>query len=176
MDGTLELKNNVRLHLADGATLLFSSNPDDYLPVVPTRWEGTELYGRSSMIRAYRQHNIAITGEGTATINCNGGTMARWGMPASDAGFEENIHGTHGETPEMADVNRLRKMGEDLTPVAGRVFGKGTFLRPCAIETNGCNRILVEGVTLKDNPFWCIILYTVRTSPCVTSHRFAFPQ
>ena len=156
MDGTLELKNNVRLHLADGATLLFSSNPDDYLPVVPTRWEGTELYGRSSMIRAYRQHNIAITGEGTATINCNGGTMARWGMPASDAGFEENIHGTHGETPEMADVNRLRKMGEDLTPVAGRVFGKGTFLRPCAIETNGCNRILVEGVTLKDSPFWCI--------------------
>lgn len=156
MDGPLELKTGVRLHLQDGATLTFSSNPDDYLPVVPTRWEGTELYGRSSMIHAYGQSDIAITGEGSATINANGGVMARWGMPMDTEEFEENIHGTHGETPEMPDVNRLRQMGDDLVPVKDRVFGKGTRLRPCAIELNGCSRILIEGITLKDSPFWCI--------------------
>ena len=69
MDGPLVMKSGVRLHLADGATLKFSSNPDAYLPVVATRWEGTELYGRSSMIYAHGQHDIIITGEGCAVID-----------------------------------------------------------------------------------------------------------
>lgn len=156
MDGPLELKSGVRLHLNDGVVLKFSPVPDDYLPVVKTRWEGTELYGRSSMIRAEGQHDIAITGEGAAVIDANGGEMARWGMPGGDPNFVENVHGTHGETPETADVNRLRSMGDGLTPVGERVFGKGTSLRPSAVEFNSCKNILVEGVTLKNSPFWCI--------------------
>lgn len=156
MNGPIELKDNVRLHLKDGANLLFSDNPDDYLPLVLTRWEGTELYGRSSMIHAFGKHNIAITGEGNATINANGGKMARWGMPLGMEEFKENVHGTHGETPEKTDVDRLRKMGEELVPVEHRAFGKGTHLRPCAIEFNKCNQILISGITLKDSPFWCI--------------------
>lgn len=156
LDGPLELKSGVRLHLADGVVLLFSSNPDDYLPVVATRWEGTELYGRSSMIHADGQHDIAVTGEGKAVVDAGGSEMARWGMPGGDPDFVENIHGTHGETPETADVERLRKMGDELVPVNGRVFGEGTKLRPCAMEFRECRRVLVEGITLKDSPFWCI--------------------
>ena len=156
MDGPLQMKSNVRLHLKDGATLRSSPNADDYLPAVLSRWEGTELYNRSSMIHAHGQQNIAITGEGTATIDANGGEMARWGMPGGDPNFVENTHGTHGVTPEKADVDRLRQMGDDLTPVTERVFGKGTKLRPCAIEFNSCSKVLVEGVTLKNSPFWCI--------------------
>lgn len=77
-------------------------------------------------------------------------------MPGGDPDFVENTHGTHGETPETADVERLRKMGDELTPVSGRVFGEGTKLRPCAMEFRECSRVLVEGITLKDSPFWCI--------------------
>ena len=156
MDGPLVLKSGVELHLCDGAMLRFTSNPDAYLPVVPTRWEGVELFNRSAMIRAYGEENIAITGEGTATIVAGGEVMARWGMPIGTDDFEENIHGTHGETPEKNDVERLRTMGEQLAPLADRVFGEGTKLRPCAIELNGCKKVLIEGITLKDSPFWCI--------------------
>ena len=156
MDGPLELKSGVRLHLKDGAVLRFTSEPDAYLPVVLTRWEGTEVYGRSSMIRACGQTDVAVTGEGSATIDCGGAVMARWGMPTDVDEFEENIHGTHGETPEMPDVRRLRQMGDDLTPVADRVFGEGTRLRPCGIEFNACRRVLIDGIRLKDSPFWCI--------------------
>lgn len=156
MDGPLQLKSGVRLHLMDGATLRFSPRPDDYLPVVLTRWEGTELYGRSAMIHADGQHDIAITGRGTATIDAGGGEMARWGMPGGRPDFVENVHGTHGVTPETPDVNRLRQMGDDLTPVDQRVFGRGTHLRPCAIEMRNCQRVLIEGITLRDSPFWCI--------------------
>ena len=65
-------------------------------------------------------------------------------MPGGDPDFVENTHGTHGETPETADVERLRKMGDELTPVSGRVFGEGTNLRPCAMEFRECRRVLVE--------------------------------
>lgn len=156
MDGPLEMKSNVCLHLNDGATLTFTSRPDSYLPTVRTRWEGTELYARSAMIRAEGATNIAITGEGSATIDAGGQQMARWGMPGGRPDFKENVHGTHGETPETPDVNRLRQMGDELTPVAERQFGKGTKLRPCAIEMSGCSRVLLKGFTLKNSPFWCI--------------------
>ncbi len=156
MDGPLELKSHVRLHLCDGATLRFTSDPDAYLPVVLTRWEGTELYGRSSMIHAMGQTDVAITGDGTATIDANGYVMARWGMPVGTTDFEENVHGTHGLTPETPDVERLRQMGDDLTPVDQRIFGQGTHLRPCAIELNDCQQVRIEGITLTNSPFWCI--------------------
>ena len=44
MNGPLVFKSNVNIHLEDGAILNFSSNQEDYLPAVITRWEGTELF------------------------------------------------------------------------------------------------------------------------------------
>src|SRR5699024_10233687 len=43
------LKSNVNLHLEKGATILFSRDPQDYLPVVFTRWEGMELMNYSPL-------------------------------------------------------------------------------------------------------------------------------
>jgi polygalacturonase len=63
--GAIHLKSNVNLHVSAGATIKFSKNPGDYLPVVFTRWEGTELMNYSPFIYAFEQTNIAITGEGT---------------------------------------------------------------------------------------------------------------
>ena len=156
IDGPILLKSDVCLHLSDGATLRFSPHPDSYLPAVFTRWEGTELYNRSSMIRACQARNFALTGEGEAIIDANGGEMARWGMPGGDPNFVENIHGTHGDTPEKEDVERLRRMGDEGTKVEERQFGRGSKLRPCALEFIDCQQLLIEGITLKNSPFWCI--------------------
>jgi len=65
MTGAIHLLSNVELHVSEGATILFSTNPKDYLPVVHTRYEGNELYNYSPLIYAYQQENIAITGKGT---------------------------------------------------------------------------------------------------------------
>src|SRR6266536_3570921 len=40
--GAIHLKSNVNLHLSAGATLKFIPDPAKYLPVVHTRFEGTE--------------------------------------------------------------------------------------------------------------------------------------
>ena len=160
LNGSLFLKSGVELNVPEGAVLRFSGKADDFLPVVPTRWEGTELMGRSAMIYANGQHDVSITGSGI--IDANGGEMARWGMTAETDAFEENTHGTHGETVEMPDVRRLREMGgmdtADVryTPPKQRIFGKGTHLRPCAIEFYNCRNVRIEGIQLKNSPFWCI--------------------
>jgi polygalacturonase len=137
LNGALHLRSNVDLHLDEGAQLLFSGRPDDFLPVVLTRWEGTELYGRSPMIYTYHAQNVAITGAGIIDAQA-GLEFASWGPK------------------EMPDVNRLRAMGEELTPVRERVFGAGTGLRPSCIQFLGCSRVLIEGITIKDSPFWTI--------------------
>ena len=40
--GAIRLKSNVELHLAEGSEILFSQDPNDYLPAVHTSWEGME--------------------------------------------------------------------------------------------------------------------------------------
>lgn len=37
----------------EGATLLFSGDPEDYLPAVHTTWEGMECYNYSPLIYAF---------------------------------------------------------------------------------------------------------------------------
>jgi polygalacturonase len=121
------------------------------------------------MIYTNGQHDVSITGGGI--IDACGGKMARWGMAPEQlereagggkdsAAWQEITHGTHGETIEMPDVRRLREMGSpsegEPRPVSERVFGKGTFLRPCAIEFYDCKNVRLEGFTLKNSPFWCI--------------------
>ena len=158
LNGTLHLKSNVNLHLEEEALLLFSGRGDDFLPPVRTRWEGTELMGRSAMVYACDAENVAITGRGTIDAQA-GLEMAAWGMKPGEDNFEENVHGTHGETIEMADVNRLRAWGGESEPGVERpllVFGEGTFLRPCCVEFNNCRRVLIEGITVRNSPFWCL--------------------
>lgn len=133
--GPLRLKSKLELHVAKGARLLFSPDPADYLPVVLTRWEGTELYGYSPLIYAYKVHDVAITGKGV--IDGNG-----------DSAFHQ---WTARQEPDQL---KLRKQGNDGTPVEKRVYGEGTWLRPSMIQLFHAERVLLEDYTLLHSPFW----------------------
>ena len=50
--GPIHLMDNVDLHLEEGARLVFTDNPADYLPAVFTTWEGVECYNYSPLIYA----------------------------------------------------------------------------------------------------------------------------
>lgn len=54
----------MNLHIAEGAELVFSSNPQDYLPAVHSTWEGLECYNYSPLIYAYECENVALSGKG----------------------------------------------------------------------------------------------------------------
>lgn len=133
--GPIHLKSNIDLHISVNATLKFSGDPADYLPVVKTRWEGTELYGYSPMIYASNVHDVAITGKGVI-----------------DGNSESEFHSWN--KLQKNDQETLREMGNNLVPVEDRVFGEGTYLRPSIIQFFGAERVLLEDYTVKNSPFW----------------------
>ncbi len=155
-EGPIHLKSNVNLHVSEGAVLRFSDNPEYYLPQVLTRWEGTEVFNFSPLIYAYQATNVALTGGGIIDGNSEHG-FATW----RDHQVESQL--------------MLRQMGADGVPVHKRIFGMGDFLRPSMIQFFGCNRVLIEDVTLVDSPMWVThIIYSEHVTVrgiTVDSHR-----
>lgn len=137
LEGPIHFKSNVNLYLEKGSVIRFSAVPADFLPVVFSRWEGTELFGYSSFIYANNCTNIAITGFGTIDGNAKD-TFATWLQK------------------QKPDQNTLRDMGDEGIPLEQRVFGEGHWLRPSFIQFINCHRVKMEGVKVIESPFWII--------------------
>jgi len=152
LTGAVHLKSNVELHLAEGATLLFSTDPVHY-PMVFTRWEGIELINYSPFVYAHKQKNIAITGKGI--LDGQGSAEHWWAWKGPWGGTAE-----HGWREGMPDQRKARailfQMAEDNVPVEKRVFGDGSYLRPAFVQPYDCENVLIEGVRLRGSPFWQI--------------------
>jgi unsaturated rhamnogalacturonyl hydrolase len=144
--GPIHLKSNVNLHVSDGATLKFSTNPSDY-PIVFTRWEGMEMMGFSPLIYAYEQENIAITGRGTLDGQGSRTTWWPWkGRPRD--GWQP---GMDSQDKARAELFRLAEAG---VPPEKRIFGQGSGLRPQFIQPYRSRNVLIEGVTVRNSPMW----------------------
>jgi polygalacturonase len=147
LTGPVVLRSNVNLHLAAGATLRFLRDPQRYLPPVLTRWEGVECMNYSPLIYAFDQENIAVTGKGT--LDGGGDAESWWPWKGSkDLGWKE------GTPNQLAARKRLFAMGEQGVPVAERVMGEGSCLRPSFIQPYRSRNILIEGVRIVNSPMW----------------------
>lgn len=151
LSGPIYLKSNVNLHLVKGATILFSTNPRDYLPLVYTRWEGVELMNYSPLIYAFEEKNIAITGEGVLNGQANETNWWTWKG-------KENYGWKEGMPHQNEDANRpaLFEMAENNVPVSERKFGEGHYLRPQFVQPYRCENVLIEGVTIINSPMWIL--------------------
>jgi polygalacturonase len=144
--GKIHLKSGVNLHVAKGATLLFSSDPKDYLPPVPTSWEGLECYNYSPLIYAYECETVAVTGEGTLEARLD--VWSLWYKRPK---------------PHLDALVALYGMAVKNVPVAQRQMTTGEAnLRPHFIQFNRCRQVLVEGVRIRNSPFWTIHPYLCR--------------
>src|SRR6478672_8947045 len=147
LTGAIHLKSNVNLVVSKGATIKFSKDPNDYLPVVFSRWEGTELMNYSPFIYAFDQRNIAITGEGTLDGQSGNDSWWPWNGRA-------NYGWKQGDPNQRADRNALQEMAEKGVAVSQRVFGAGHYLRPQFIQPYRCKNVLIEGVKIINSPMW----------------------
>jgi unsaturated rhamnogalacturonyl hydrolase len=142
LTGAIHLKSNVNLHVSEGATLRFSTEPSDY-PIVLTRWEGVELMNYSSLIYALDQENVAITGKGRLDGASTWNNWWAW----QDSSARRGTWQTKGR-------QRLFQMGEAGVPVEQRVFGDGWYLRPNFVQFYRCKNVLIEGVHISGAPMW----------------------
>ncbi len=135
--GPIHFTSRIALHVPKGTHLKFSREPAHYLPMVFTRWEGTECWNYSPLIYANGVTDIAITGGGII----------------DGQGFE----GFFKWRPQQRESQQLlRKMGAAEVPVGERRFGPGHFLRPGFVQFISCQRILIDGPHFIDSPFWMI--------------------
>ncbi len=153
VNGPIHLRSNVNLHLSANSTILFSTDPADYLPVVFTRFEGTELMNYSPLIYAYEQKNIAVTGTGTLDGQASDGKWWNW---KGHWEGETDIGWKRGDPDQITDVVALCKQADEGVPASERVFGAGHRLRPNFLQTYKCEDVLIEGVTITNSPMWII--------------------
>lgn len=147
LTGAIHLKSNVNLHIRKDATILFSKDTKQYLPVVFTRFEGVECMNYSPFIYAYEQENIAITGKGVLDGQADSTTWWQW-AGKSEYGWSKKLPN------QNHDRDALFQMAEESVPVEDRIFGEGHYLRVNFIQPYKCKNILIEGITLKRSPMW----------------------
>ena len=143
LTGPVHFRSNVNLHLAEGAVLCFTDNPDDYLPAVMTSWEGLECYNYSPLLYAYECENVAITGSGTLSPRMD--TWRQWfKRPQAHLDALKQLY-TMAST-DVAVERRQMAVGEN-------------HLRPHLIHFNRCKNVLLDGFKIRQSPFWTIHLY-----------------
>jgi len=167
MTGPVHLESHIDLHVEKDATLSFIPEPDRYLPEVFTRWEGVEFMGLSPLIYAHGKTDVAISGAGT--LHGGADDSHWWPWKGEWKGKFQQAEFTQKEA-------RARLMADAEAGVApeNRHYAEGAYLRPPFIQLYRCQNILIEGVTIKDSPFWLInpVLSTSVTVRGVTCNSF----
>lgn len=146
-NGPLHLRSRQNLHLPEGSRLRFGNDPNRYLPAVKVRWEGTVAYNYSPLIYANGAEDVAVTGPGVI----------------DGAGIAWSEDWRRKQKPAQ---KRLRQMGADGTPDSLRRFGAGDYLRPGLVQFFDCERVLLDGPTLHDSPFWTVHLPFSKSVTC----------
>lgn len=141
--GPVHFCSNVNLYLSQGAELVFSDNPKDYLPAVPTSWEGMECYNYSPLVYAYDCENVAITGPGKLAPKMD--LWRKW--------FKR-------PAPHMKALKELYTMMSENVPVEKRQMAKDeNNMRPHLVQFNRCKNVLLDSFSIYQSPFWTIHLY-----------------
>jgi polygalacturonase len=128
--GTIQLRSNVALHIEAGATLLGSTEPEDY-PLVPSPWK-PGVQEIASLIRAENASNIALTGRGTI----DGQGEAWWKR-------QRMLRPKSKTAPGPIEVER--------SEIAKIAHG-----RPHLIKLVNCKHVLLEDLTLLNSPSWTV--------------------
>ena len=140
LTGPVMMKSNITLHLDAGAVIKFSDDFDDYLPMVPSHWEGVRVKNFRSQIYAYQCENIAITGRGHFE-----GQGKKWWDYLRIVNSKQQ--------PESKWQEVFRKENAELLAKNEYIRTKNNFLRPPMIMMYECKNILVQGVSFSNPPF-----------------------
>jgi polygalacturonase len=131
LTGPIHLRNDIELHLQEGAMVWFSNEPELYLPPVLVRWGGIECFNYSPLIYARDCQNIAITGRGS--LVGRGEAWWRW------AAMQERARA------------RQYKIANEESAVEQRMVADAEFpLRPQFIHPINCENVLLEDFTIAE--------------------------
>lgn len=165
LTGPVVIKSNINLHMAAGATLLFTEDQNEY-PLVKGNWEGIPQMRNQSPISATGATNIAITGKGIIDGNGDGWravkkdklTESQWKKLISNGGVLSEDQKTHYPSESFMKGSKMPANPGALEPLKDMAFYESIkgFLRPNLVVITNCKYILLEGVTFQNSPAWCL--------------------
>ncbi len=165
LTGPIVLKNNINLHIANGATLLFTADKNEY-PLVEANWEGLPQMRNQSPISATNASNIAITGKGI--IDGNGDvwravkfdklTESQWKKKVASGGVVSDDKKTWYPSEGFMKGSKMPANPGMISPEKDAAFYQSIkdFLRPNLLLLTNCKLVLLEGITFQNSPAWCL--------------------
>lgn len=158
LTGALRLHSDMELYLEKGAVLQGTDRREDYLPLIPSRFEGMEMLCYSSLLNlgeldrgGYNCHDVVIRGEGT---------IAGGGKSLAEAVITYETQ--HLKEYMLSLGDRICECERPET-IPGR-------LRPRLINISSCRNVSISGITLRDGPCWNVhMIYSenIATDHCV---------
>lgn len=143
LTGALRLHSDMELYLEKDSILQGTDDPEDYLPRIPSRFEGLEMECFSSLLNMGELNhsdgpvckNIAIRGEGT---------IASGGRKLAEAVISRERERLKSELEALGDGV---KEYENENTIPGRV-------RPRLVNISNCENVLLDGVSFRDGASW----------------------
>lgn len=142
LTGAIHLKSNITIFIDAGAEIHFSDNFDDYLPMVKSRYEGVDVTSFSPLFYAYKAENISIVGRGIID-----GHGKKWWD------FVEGYKEGQPRSKWQTIFDGLNK--DIILPDDTKQMARG-FLRPPFIQPMFCKNVLIDGITIRNSPFWTV--------------------
>lgn len=163
LTGPVVLQNNVNLHVEKNALVLFSGDADLY-PLVRTSFEGLDMLRCQSPISAMNAENIAITGHGVLDgsgdswrpVKRNKMTDGQW-KSLLKSGVVVDESGKVWYPNEGALKASILTGSKEKREISDSEWeGMKRWLRPVLLSIVKSKRVLLEGVTFRNSPSWCL--------------------
>ena len=161
--GPVVLQNNVNLHVEKNALVLFSGDADLY-PLVRTSFEGLDMLRCQSPISAMNAENIAITGHGVLDgsgdswrpVKRNKMTDGQWKSLLKSGGVVDESGKVWYPNEGALKASILTGSKEKREISDSEWEGMKRWLRPVLLSIVKSKRVLLEGVTFRNSPSWCL--------------------
>lgn len=163
LTGPIELKSNVNLYTEQNSLILFTDDFNAY-PILETSFEGLETRRCQSPISAWNVENIAITGYGVfdgsgdswRPVKKGKMTASQWKSLLASGGVVEN----DVWYPTAGSLKGAKACKEFNNPEGIETDEEWNeirpWLRPVLLNIVKSKKVLLEGVTFKNSPSWCL--------------------
>ena len=165
LTGPVVLLSNVNLHAVKNALVVFSGDTSLY-PIITTSFEGLDTKRCQSPISAVNAENIAITGHGVfdgagdkwRPVKKSKMTEGQWNKLLKSGGkVDESGKVWYPNEGALKASVLMADWGNKRPDIGIEEWEEmKSWLRPVLLSVVKSKRILLEGVTFKNSPSWCL--------------------
>lgn len=163
--GPITLLNNINLHTEVNALVIFDPNPELY-PIIETSFEGLNTRRSTSPLNAKGATNIAITGEGVFDgsgdawrfVKKGKLTESQWKSLVASGGILNEKKDTWYPSEQSLNGHKVSDSFNNPQNLNTDAEWEAIhhWLRPVLLSFIKCKGVLLEGVTFRNSPAWCL--------------------